>query len=269
MEDITAEYAASDLLPPAVLRALAHVTVAAKTDLGRVRENNEDKFEYYVPSDESVLASRGQVFIVCDGMGGHAAGQIASELTVKTFIEVYLSHPAADVREALTGALYAANRHVYMVSQAVPARRGMGTTFTGMVLLQDTAYVVQVGDSRAYRMRNGELTQITEDHTYMNEMVRMGVLTPEQAALTRAVGVEENTQCDVYEFAIQPGDVYFLCSDGILNHVENEQIGEILSANGPAESAWKLVGQALMGGGSDNATALVVRVDQLEKFDTE
>jgi protein phosphatase len=265
MDEITAEYAVADLLPPAELKAVAKVSIGAKTDLGRVRENNEDKFEFYVPDDDVVLASRGQVFIVCDGMGGHAAGQIASELSAKTFIDVYLNHPATEIREALTEALLAANRYVFLVSKSVPSRRGMGTTFTGMVLLQNMAYVVQVGDSRAYRLRGGELKQITEDHTYMNEMVRMGVLTPEQAAvhpqkhvLTRAVGVDENVVCDVYEFEIQ---------DGILNHVEDDQIGAILGSNGPAAAAWKLVGQALLGGGSDNATALVLRVDELKKFD--
>lgn len=274
MDEITAEYAVADLLPPAELKAVAKLSIGAKTDLGRVRENNEDKFEFYVPDDDVVLASRGQVFIVCDGMGGHAAGQIASELSAKTFIDVYLNHPATEIREALTEALLAANRYVFLVSKSVPSRRGMGTTFTGMVLLQNMAYVVQVGDSRAYRLRGGELKQITEDHTYMNEMVRMGVLTPEQAAvhpqkhvLTRAVGVDENVVCDVYEFEIQEGDIYFLCSDGILNHVEDDQIGSILGSNGPAAAAWKLVGQALLGGGSDNATALVLRVDELKRFD--
>ena len=274
MDEITAEYAVADLHPPAELKALAKVTVAAKTDLGRVRENNEDKFEFYVPDDEVTLASRGQVFVVCDGMGGHAAGQIASELACKTFIDVYLNHPAADVKTALVEAVQAANRYVYLVSRSVAARKGMGTTMTSMVLLQNMAYFAQVGDSRAYRLRNGELTQITEDHTYMHEMIRMGVLTPEQAAvhpqkhvITRAIGIDENVQCDVYEFEIQEGDTYFLCSDGVLNHVEDDQIQQILASNGPAAATWKMVGAALLGGGSDNTTAIVVRVDELQKFD--
>lgn len=274
MDEITAEYAVADLLPPAELKALAKVTVGAKTDLGRVRENNEDKFEFYISDDETVLASRGQVFVVCDGMGGHAAGQIASELACKTFIDVYLNHPATDVKDALVEALQAANRYVFLVAKSVPSRRGMGTTFSGMVLLQNMAYVVQVGDSRVYRLRGGELKQITEDHTYMNEMVRMGVLTPEQAAvhpqkhvLTRAVGVDENVVCDVYEFEINEGDIYFLCSDGVLNHVEDDAIAQILGSNGPAAAAWKMVGQALLGGGSDNTTAIVLRVDQLQTFE--
>ena len=212
--------------------------------------------------------------MVCDGMGGHAAGQIASELSCKTFIDVYLNHPAADVRDALVEAVQAANRYVFLVSRSVAARKGMGTTMTAMVLLQSKAYFAQVGDSRAYRLRNGELTQITEDHTYMHEMIRMGVLTPEQAAvhpqkhvITRAIGIDEQVQCDVYEFEIHEGDTYFLCSDGVLNHVEDDQIAQILSSNGPAAAAWKMVGAALLGGGSDNTTAIVVHVDELQKFD--
>lgn len=274
MEEITAEYSVSDLLPAAELKALAKCTVAAKTDLGRIRENNEDKFEFYVPDDDVTLASRGQVFVVCDGMGGHAAGQIASELACKTFIDVYLNHPAADVKTALVESVAAANRYVFLVSRSVAARKGMGTTMTAMVLLQNMAYVAQVGDSRAYRLRGEELTQITEDHTYMHEMIRMGVLTPDQAAvhpqkhvITRAIGIDENVQCDIYEFEIQEGDTYFLCSDGVLNHVEDDQIQSILASNGPAAATWKMVGAALLGGGSDNTTAIVVRVDELQKFD--
>lgn len=271
MDEITAEYAVADLLPPAELKVLAHVSVAAKTDLGRVRENNEDKFEFYIPDDELVLASRGQVFVVCDGMGGHAAGQIASELAAKTFIDVYLNHPGADPKEALSNAIHATNRWVFLASRANPGRKGMGTTLCALVLLQEKAYVVHVGDSRVYRLRDGELTQITDDHTVMHEMIRAGTLTPEQAAvhphkhvITRAVGVEENVVPDYYEFDIVEGDTYFLCSDGVLNHVDDAGIHAILSTNGPAAAAWKLVSQALLGGGSDNTTAMVLKVNQLE-----
>src|SRR6476661_4279431 len=103
MDEITAEYATDQIAPSAELRFRPRVTGACKTDLGRVRENNEDKFEYFMPEDDATLASRGQVFLVCDGMGGHAAGQIASELTAKTFIDVYLNHPASDPQVAMAG----------------------------------------------------------------------------------------------------------------------------------------------------------------------
>src|SRR4051812_18067221 len=166
MDEITAEYSTDQIAPGAELRFRPHITVACKTDLGRVRENNEDKYEFYIPEDEPTLATRGQIFLVCDGMGGHAAGQIASELTAKTFIDVYLHHPASDPAVAMSAGVAAANRFVCDVGRAVPARRGMGTTLSGLILLQDQAYTVQVGDSRIYRMRQGELLMMTHDHTW-------------------------------------------------------------------------------------------------------
>src|ERR1700712_5173908 len=112
MEEITAEYAVAELAPSEHLRSTVAVTVACKTDLGRVRENNEDKYEFFLPEDERTLATRGQIFLVCDGMGGHAAGQIASELATKTFIDVYLRHPSSDPTVAMEAGVIAANRFV-------------------------------------------------------------------------------------------------------------------------------------------------------------
>jgi serine/threonine protein phosphatase PrpC len=270
MEEITAEYSSEQLVPTQELRVKALVTVAAKTDLGRVRENNEDKFEFYVPEDDARLASRGQVFIVCDGMGGHAAGQIASELSVKTFIDVYYSHPSSDPEVAMTAAVVAANRFVTDVGRAVPARKGMGTTLSALVLLQEKAYTVQVGDSRIYRLRNGELLMLTHDHTWVDDAVRAGMITPAEAethpykhVLTRAIGGDADVKPDISSDDIQVGDTYLLCSDGLVNHVSDDTIGEVLRSKVPSEAAWNLVGQALQGGGSDNTTVEVVRIDAL------
>lgn len=271
MEEITAEYAVQEIAPTAVLQIRPSVTVACKTDLGRVRENNEDKFEYYLPEDDGVLASRGQIFLVCDGMGGHAAGQIASELTCKTFIEVYLHHPAEDPETAAYSAVLAANRFVLDVSRTVPSRRGMGTTLSGLLLVQDKALTVQVGDSRIYRLRGGELEMLTTDHTWVMEAMAQGMITAEEAethqyrhVLTRAVGTEDHVQPDLAWRDVEVGDVFLLCSDGLLNHVSDAEIGLVLSENTPSEAGWKLVAQALAGGGSDNCTVLIVRVDELE-----
>lgn len=270
MEETTAEYEVGELVASAPLRVRLSVTVGCKTDLGRVRENNEDKFEYFLPEDDATLASKGLVFVVCDGMGGHAAGQIASELACKTFIDVYLHHPAADADVALTAAVVAANRFVCDVSHAVPSRRGMGTTLSSLVLLQDQAFVVQVGDSRTYRLRGGELKQLSVDHTWVEEMTRAGVMTREQAEshpsrhmLTRAIGADRSVTPDVVLLDVQPGDYYLLCSDGLINHVADEAIAETLANYAPSEAAWRLVGHALTGGGSDNCTVLTVRVDEV------
>lgn len=270
MDEITAEYTTDQLSEPANLVVRTRVTVACKTDLGRVRENNEDKFEYFLPEDDQTLASRGLVFLVCDGMGGHAAGQIASELTAKTFIDVYLNHPASEPTVAIAGAVAAANRFVLDVARAVPSRRGMGTTLSGLILRQDRAFTVQVGDSRVYRLRAGELAMLTNDHTYIEEAIRMGTMTPEEAerhpykhVLTRAVGTEADVNPDIETHDLKQGDLYLLCSDGLLNHVPDEQIADVMRENSPSEIAWKLVGMALLGGGSDNTTVLVVRVDEM------
>lgn len=270
MEEITAEYESAALVGEVHVRRIPKVTVACKTDLGRVRENNEDKFEYYLPEDKNMLARRGQVFVVCDGMGGHAAGQIASELTAKTFIDVYLGHPAEDPAAAMEAGVSAAHRYVCEVGRAVPARRGMGTTLSALILIQDQAHTVQVGDSRVYRLRAGALEQLTRDHTWIEEAVRNGFLRREEAdthphrhVLTRAIGGEGEVRPDIETRELEAGDTYLVCSDGLLNHVPDQAIGRILSENAPSEACWKLVGQALLGGGSDNCTVLVVRVDEL------
>jgi serine/threonine protein phosphatase PrpC len=272
MDEITAEYSTDQLAPSAELRYRPIVTVACKTDLGRVRENNEDKFEFYLPEDEATLATRGLIFLVCDGMGGHAAGQIASELTTKTFIDVYLHHPGSDPSVAMNAGVIAANRYVCDVGRAVPARRGMGTTLSSLILLQDKAYTVQVGDSRIYRLRQGELLMMTHDHTWVDEQIRAGVLAPEEAenhpykhVLTRAVGTEGDVIPDVELHDLKPGDLYMLCSDGVINHVSDERIAQIMAEGVPSEIAWKLVGEALVGGGSDNTTVIIVRVDGVEE----
>jgi protein phosphatase len=270
MEEITAEYSSDQIAPNVQLDTVLRVTVACKSDVGRTREINQDKFEYYLPEDDSRLATRGLVFMVCDGMGGHAAGQVASELATKTFIDVYLSHPSQDPSVAMVAGVQAANRFVMDNARAFPARKGMGTTLSGLMLIQDQAFVVQVGDSRVYRMRDGELLQLTMDHTVPNELHRLGMITEEEIAthpqhhmLTRAVGIDGDVKPDIEAHELLEGDVFMLCSDGVTNHVSDSEIGSILSSNPPSGAAWRLIGQALIGGGSDNATCVVVRVDEV------
>lgn len=270
MEDITAPFAVDEVAKPVELLVKAKVSVAAKTDMGRVRENNEDKFEFYLTENSSLLASRGLIFVMCDGMGGHAAGQIASELASKTFIEVYLGHPASDVTAAMRSAVLAANRFVYDVSRTVPDRQGMGTTLSAMAVIQDRGLIGHVGDSRIYRKRGSEISQLTLDHTWVEEVVSKRLMTREEAevhpyrhVVTRAIGTNPDVEVDVFEVDLQEGDIYLLCSDGLTNHVADDQIGELLALS-PAEAAFKLVGHALVGGGSDNCSVLLVRIDELE-----
>ncbi|MDX2065644.1 MAG: protein phosphatase 2C domain-containing protein [Fimbriimonadaceae bacterium] len=270
MDEITAEYAVAELAPAIPLRFRPTFRVAAKTDMGRVRENNEDKFEFYIPEDERLLAGRGAVFMVCDGMGGHAAGQIASELAAKTFLDVFYTHSADDQGEAISAAIRAANRYVLGVGQSVPGRRGMGTTLTALIVRQDEAWIGHVGDTRVYRWREASTERLTTDHTFVEESIRMGTLTPEAAAvhphrhvLMRAIGAEDALVPEVLQFDARVGDRYLLCTDGLNNHVGDELIGEVLDRLGPSEAAWHLVERALQDGGSDNTTVLVVRIEDL------
>lgn len=274
MQEITAEYAVQELAAPPELRIRPKVTVGCKTDLGRVRENNEDKFEYYLPESPTALAAKGLVFVVCDGMGGHEAGQIASELACKTFLFEYLNHPSSDPALALDAAVRSANRLVLDCARAIPSRRGMGTTLSALAIIQDSAWIAHVGDSRIYRLLDGSLQQLSKDHTWVEEVVANGTFSREDAeqhkyrhVLTRAIGTEDVVIVDVERFHVQEGDVYLLCSDGVMNHVSDARIEEVLAGATPSEACWQLVSDALVGGGSDNTTVMVVRVDALEDVD--
>jgi protein phosphatase len=270
MNDITAEYAVSEMVPETVLRLRLTLTLAAKTDLGRVREHNEDKFDFHMPTETAVLAARGAVFMVCDGMGGHAAGQIASEIAAKTFLDVYYRHPADDPAQAAYAGVAGANRLVLDVARMAPTRSGMGTTLTALALVQDRAIVAHVGDSRLYRLREGALDRLTDDHTWVEDAVRNGILTADEAAvhprrnvLTRAIGIDAALEIDVASHAIEPGDLFLLCTDGLTGHVGEAMIAETLAGYDPAVAATRLISLALGGGGADNVTVLIVRVDAM------
>jgi PPM family protein phosphatase len=171
----------------------------------------------------------------------------------------------------LRAAVAAANRFVLDVARAVPSRRGMGTTLSALVLIQDQGFIAQVGDSRIYRLREEAIEQLTIDHTWVEDMVRGGVMQreiaethPNRHMLTRAIGTENDAEPDVFTFSLREGDVYLICSDGMTNHGPDEDLAKIMNENTPGDSAWKLVGAALVGGGSDNTTCIIVRVDTLE-----
>lgn len=246
-------------------RVVPSVRIGAKTDLGRVRENNEDKFEFYEPYDPSLLATRGNLYVVADGMGGAAAGQIASELALKNFIAAYYDNATDDVPVALRKAIASANDYVFNVARMIHERSGMGTTITALALVEDRAYVAQVGDSRAYLVREGQIRQVSQDHSWVAEQVRMGGLTAEEAELspyrniiTRAIGTQEAVEPDIYTEDVRVGDTWVLCTDGLTGHVEDAEILRIADGQAPSEAARQLVELANGRGGRDNITVLVV-----------
>ncbi len=274
MEEITAEITVEAVVPQTALRVRPRLSFGCKTDMGKVRENNEDKHEFFLAERDGDVAAKGHIFVVCDGMGGHEAGQCASEVATKTFIDVYRSHPSEDWMVAARSAVTAATRFINDLSRAMPSRRGMGTTLVALIVRQDQALVVNVGDSRCYQLEGEEVRQVTTDHTWVEETVAAGMMSREEAeahqyrhVITRALGTERDVACDLFEMELRESDVFMLCSDGVTNHVADEQIGVILRSGSPSEAAWRLVGDALVGGGSDNATVIVVRVDGLDRVD--
>jgi serine/threonine protein phosphatase PrpC len=229
-----------------------HFTCAARTDIGIVRSGNEDNY--------LMLAERG-VFIVADGMGGHAAGEVASEMAVRiTSGQIGSLRGLSDEQ--------AGDR----VSAAEHDKRGMGTTATVLVLMPKRYLIGQVGDSRAYLLRRGEFQQLTKDHSYVQEQVDAGLLTPEQArvhpysnVITRCVGASMDVVPDIYFGTLEQGDVLLLASDGLTGMLEDEQLTRILSADGgPQHWVDRMVTEANRRGGLDNITAIVIRIDSIE-----
>lgn len=276
MQEVTAEFAVDELVAPVELKVKPHFEIACKTDIGRVREINEDKFEYFLVEDHETLATRGSVFVVCDGMGGHAAGQIASELASKTFIESYYQHVGTDPMEAARSAIHLAHRFVMNVQAAIPSRRGMGTTMDAVAFCQDHAILAHIGDSRVYRLRDGSLEQITKDHSWVQDMVDGGVMTeaeaeqhPNRNALTRCIGYDNDFRPDVFRVPLEPGDLWILVSDGVTKCTTMAEMHQCLVGPGSlSKAAWDLVTAAMNGGGTDNATVILVRVTELESVAT-
>ena len=266
--ETTAEFELGELaVEPVDLRIVPDVLIGAKTDIGRLRENNEDKYEFRIPDSEHLLATRGSTFVVCDGMGGAEAGQIASELATKTYLDVYYGHNSNDPEKAALAAAKAANRFVNDVSKTIPGRQGMGCTLTALSLIQSEAVLAHVGDSRAYRLRHGNFDQVSEEHTYVEEQVRLGAMSADEAEtsaykhiLSRAVGAEAEVIPQVSRWQLEESDIYLLCSDGVSNELSNNDLKTLLEQNGPSEAAWRIINDALLAGGRDNATALVLHV---------
>jgi protein phosphatase len=246
--------------------------VSARTDLGRVRENNEDKFEFCEPEEPEILAAKGYFYAVADGMGGHASGQIASELALKQIIRSYYRDPAGDVEDSLRQAFQSANSYIYDAAIAVPERNGMGTTCTVAVLRDDYMYAAHVGDSRLYLVRDESIRRVTEDHSWVEEQVKRGALTREEAemspfrnVITRSLGAAPDVEVDICREKVRKGDVLVLCSDGLSAYVSDGEILELVSSWSPGMATLKLIDRANEAGGGDNITVLIVAIRDIQK----
>ena len=244
--------------------------VAQLTDVGRKREHNEDNMAYVIPKDPQVMAKKGALFIVADGMGGHAAGEVASEIAVDTVSSMYYQDDSDDLAVSLMHAIKRANASIHQRAAENMSRSGMGTTCVTAVLRGDMAYVANVGDSRAYFIRNGQVRQVSQDHSWVAEQVRAGILTEDQArthaqrnVITRCLGTQADVEIDVFAEPLQEGDSLVLCTDGLSGLVSDEDLQRIVNQFVPQESVYHLVERANENGGPDNITAIVVHVQEV------
>ena len=230
------------------------ISFGSRTDIGYVRDHNEDSLIIIPP-----------LFAVADGMGGHEAGEIASEITVNTLAELAPSQLDA---EGLTAAVEAANYNVIKAPRQGIGRDGMGTTLTAAMLEGERLLIAQVGDSRAYLLHKGHLQQITRDHSLMADLIEAGQITPEEArvhpnrsVITRAIGSDIHMRPDIYELNVDAGDRILLCSDGLSSMISNNAIESIMRRQSDAQHcADELVTAALENGGADNVTVVVADV---------
>ncbi len=241
--------------------------VAQLTDVGRKREHNEDNMAHVIPKDPQVMARKGALFIVADGMGGHAAGEVASEIAVDAVTNVYYQDDSDDAATSLISAIRRANALIHQRAAENMLRSGMGTTCIAAVLRGNMAYIANVGDSRAYIVRGGKVRQISQDHSWVAEQVRAGLLTEEQArthaqrnVITRCLGTQADVEIDVFPEPLEENDALVLCSDGLSGYIADEDMLKIVEQTGPQESVYHLIEQANENGGPDNITAIVVRV---------
>jgi PPM family protein phosphatase len=244
------------------------VSVAAfqLTDTGKVRSENQD-FAIMTTPDEERASGKGRLMVVADGMGGHRGGATASRLASTTIRDRYLASEEDDVPAALLRALESANAAVFAESQANPDLRGMGTTCSALVVKDGIGYVGHIGDSRIYRIRRGEIEQLTQDHSLVASMVREGLLTSDEAevhprrnVLQRSMGVAAEVEIDISEpFAVLADDIFVLCSDGLHGLVKEAEMVEVTRL--PLDDAAReFVRRALDRGAPDNVTVIVSRI---------
>lgn len=249
--------------------APTQLTFGHASHVGLRRTDNQDAWGIFPPEEGGTATTRGRIFVVADGMGGHLGGREASGTAVEA-IEATFFAPAGgaggDVPERLRQAFEVANRRIYERAHNDPALYGMGTTCTALALEADRAWIAHVGDSRAYRIAENDIRQLTDDHTRVGEMVRRHLLSEEEAAshpsrniLNRAMGVHPEVEVDLFETEpLRPGEAVLLCSDG-LTGVPLDAIRATVLAHAPPEACRQLVQMANDRGGHDNVTVVIVR----------
>ena len=243
------------------------LNVVILSDLGMIRTNNEDMGLFVRNASEDVIRRKGYLLVVADGMGGHQAGEVASRLAADTVSEAYFhSADSTGIEKALEKAFRTANEKIFSLSASDPSYRGMGTTCTAIAIVGSQVFFGHAGDSRAYLLSGGVIRQVTEDHTYVQELVRAGEITGEEAAqhpkrniLTNAMGTKPSLRVDTGLFPQGFGfqDRILLCSDGLYDYLPDDELAEMLTGRSLQEAAEMMVSEAKRRGGHDNITVVI------------
>jgi protein phosphatase len=261
------------------------IEVSGQTDVGCLRQNNEDSFGYWEPEDDQQFLRKGRLAVVADGMGGYEGGQEASRLAVETMLAVYRDFGGDDPQAALIEALQSAHEQIRQYSFAHPELRGMGTTCTAAAIVRvadgtadgvavaatdyDALYYVHVGDTRLYLIRDGQITRVTRDHSYVERLVEAGMISAEEAEhhpqrniLTAALGTNPDLIMDSPEHAepLHPEDVLLICSDGMWGQMSDAEILEAVTNNSAEKAGRQLIELARKRGGPDNITVQILRL---------
>jgi PPM family protein phosphatase len=243
------------------------VRFAALTDVGVKRSHNQDACFAHPAVDAPSFVAEGHVFVVADGMGGHAVGEKASAKAVRDIPLLYRKHVQEGVLPALRRAFTETNAGIHAIGQENPEFRGLGTTSTALILRPEGAWVGHVGDSRAYRIRGGIAEQLTFDHSWVWEIAKRQGVDPDELGdfkknvIIRSLGPDPEVEVDIEgPHPVQPGDVFLLCSDGLTGVVHPQEIGAVVTVMPPEDAARLLVHMANLRGGPDNITVLIVRV---------
>jgi serine/threonine protein phosphatase PrpC len=240
---------------------------AQRTDVGLKRNHNEDSVAYIIPKDPAILAKKGALFLVADGMGGHAAGEVASEMAVSAISTLYYQDDDDNASASLIRSIKYTNTIIFQKAMENVEHNGMGTTCVVAVLLSCTAYIANVGDSRAYLIHRGQIRQITQDHSWVAQQVRAGTMSAAEARthemrnmITRSLGSLPEVEVDLFSEQVEEGDTLVLCSDGLSGLVNNLEILQIVERYPPQECVYRLIERANACGGNDNITAIVIRI---------
>ncbi|MFT7616575.1 MAG: serine/threonine protein phosphatase PrpC [Planctomycetota bacterium] len=257
-------------------RMAEKVEIAVETHVGMVRAENQDHFCVLPAKGSADEMSKGHLVVVADGMGGHTGGSIASQTTTGAILEAFDSSKMETMRDLLEESVLASNEAVKAKQQKNIQLKDMGTTCVAALFRGSALMVAHLGDSRCYMHRGDQNEQVTRDHTYLNELIDIGLLTEEQAEghpdkniITRCVGMSTNLEIDFNRRTLEPGDIISICSDGLSNFVSMDECGEVVRELAPKEACLKLIEMANERGGDDNITVAVILIHELPPEDKD